>query len=386
MIATRGAMGGSVGRAGVSTTTVRRLDRIHWIGSIRTFPHAVVAETAAMPDQSQPASDDVASIGAILRIEADALAALAQGVNAQSAALGRACTLIHERCGDGGSGRLVVTGVGKAGLIARKVAATFASTGTPSLFLHPAEARHGDLGMVQAADVVLAFSNSGASEEVTALLPSLSHIGAPVIAIVGEPESPLGRHAAIVLSIGKVIEACPLGLAPSTSTTAMLALGDAIALTVQRRRCFTPEQYARFHPGGALGRQLMTCAEAMRTGARVATAIPETPVVDAVRAITVARAGSVLLVDAEGRLLGIFTDGDLRRRLGAAEDIATVMRSQLRAVATMPCRSVRGGELVQAALRLCAEKKINELPVVDDDGRLLGLIDVQDLVDRGFTR
>ncbi|MBA3685931.1 MAG: KpsF/GutQ family sugar-phosphate isomerase, partial [Planctomycetes bacterium] len=331
-----------------------------------------------MPEQAQPDGDAVASIARILRVEAEALAALAAAAPAQAAALTRACALIHERCGDGKPGRLVVTGVGKAGLIARKVAATFASTGTPALFLHPAEARHGDLGMVQGADVVLAFSNSGASEEIVALLPSLSHIGSPVIAIVGDTASPLGRHAEVALSIGMVAEACPLGLAPSTSTTAMLALGDAVALTVQGRRRFTPEQYARFHPGGALGRKLMTCAEAMRTGARVATAIPETPVVDAVRAITVARAGSVLLVDAEGRLLGIFTDGDLRRRLGAAEDIATVMRSQLRAVATMPCRSVRGGELVQAALRLCAEKKINELPVVDDDGRLLGLIDVQD--------
>ena len=348
-----------------------------------------LGEHAAMPDpQPAPSSDRealVASVERVLRAEAEALARLAGTARAQGDAIAAACALIHERCGDGRPGRLVATGVGKAGLIARKVSATFASTGTPSFFLHPAEARHGDLGMVQAADVVLAFSNSGASEEIIALLPSLSHTGAELIAVVGDAGSPLGRHARVALGIGVVTEACPLGLAPSTSTTAMLAMGDALALTVLERRQFTPERYARFHPGGALGRKLMTCAEAMRTGARLPVAGPGTTVMDAMRAITRARAGSVLLIDAGGRLRGIFTDGDLRRRLMEATDPALILAAAVDTVATIPCRSIRAAELVQAALRLCAEKKINELPVVDDDGRLVGLLDVQDLVDRGFA-
>jgi len=338
--------------------------------------------------QPAPSSDRealVASVERVLRTEAEALARLADSARAQGDALAAACVLIHERCGDGRPGRLVTTGVGKAGLIARKVSATFASTGTPSFFLHPAEARHGDLGMVQAADVVLAFSNSGASEEVVALLPSLSHTGAALIAVVGMLASPLARHAAVSLGIGAVTEACPLGLAPSTSTTAMLALGDALALTVLERRRFTPERYARFHPGGALGRKLMTCAEAMRTGARLPVAGPGTAVMDAMRTITRARAGSVVLVDGEGRLRGIFTDGDLRRRLMEAADPATILAAPVDTLATIPCRAIRADELVQAGLRLCAEKKINELPVVDHDGRLVGLLDVQDLADRGFA-
>ena len=238
--------------------------------------------------------------------------------------------------------------------------------------------------MVQAGDVVLAISNSGSSEEVVALLPSLKQIGCLLIALVGRRDSPLARHADHVLSIGAVIEACPLGLAPSTSTTALLAMGDAIALTVQHLREFTPEQYARYHPGGALGRQLMTCAEVMRSGDRVPTVQSSTPVLKALTAITSARAGSVLVGDDGGSLLGIFTDGDFRRALMRGGDADTVLNAPVSAYATMPCRSVRADALVQTALRLCSERKINELPVVDADGLLVGLLDVQDLVNRGF--
>lgn len=329
-------------------------------------------------------SDVLDSIRAVLRTEAEALAALVTLADQQADALRRACELIRARCGEPEGGRLVVTGIGKAGHIGTKLSATFASTGTPSFVLHPAEARHGDFGMVQERDVVLALSNSGSSEEVLAMLPTFSHIGVPVIAMVGRTDSPLGRHAAITLSIGTVVEACPLGLAPSTSTTALLALGDALALTVQRLRRFTPEQYARFHPGGALGRKLMTCAEVMRTGERVATVAPDAPVVACMRAIGKARAGSVVLVDADGRLIGICTDGDLRRALSAADDPAAVLRGPVRAIATAPCRHIGADALLQAALHLCAGKKINELPVVGADGRLAGLLDLQDLVDRGF--
>ncbi len=328
--------------------------------------------------------DALASIRGILRCEAEALAGLDALAQQQAATLTAVCALLVARCGDGKPNRLVVTGVGKAGIIARKLAATFASTGTPSFFLHPTEARHGDLGMIQCDDPVLALSNSGASQELLDLLPSLSRIGATLIALTGKSDSKLARLAAHAISIGAVIEACPLGLAPSTSTTAMLALGDALALTVQRLRRFTPEQYARFHPAGALGRKLMICAEAMRSGERIATVTPDTPVVDALRAITRARSGSVILVDGARRLVGIFTDGDLRRRLTTAEDPGAVLRAPVSTYATAPCRSVAASDLLQAALRLCADKKINELPVVDAGGTVVGLLDLQDLVDRGF--
>ncbi len=326
----------------------------------------------------------IPSFIAVLQAESDAVAGLVGWAQHNQELIGRACTLIKDGCASG-AGRLVVTGVGKAGLIGRKVCATFASTGTPALFLHPAEARHGDLGMVQPEDVVLAFSNSGASDEVLALLPSLKHIGCRLIAIVGNAESPLGRHADLALAYGPVVEACPLGMAPSTSTTVMLALGDAIALTVLGLRDFTHAHYARFHPGGALGRKLMTCGEAMRDGKRVPAVLPTTTVMDSLRAITGARAGSVVLVDEQRRLVGIFTDGDLRRSLSTSPDPGQVMSQLVREHATVPCLSVRAEELVQTALHVCSEKHINELPVVAEDGTLLGLLDLQDLADRGFA-
>jgi arabinose-5-phosphate isomerase len=326
----------------------------------------------------------VTQIQAVLQAEANAVTGLIPLMQQQHAALEKAVTLIVSNCGDGRPGRLVTLGIGKAGQIARKVAATFASTGTPSFFMHPAEARHGDLGMVQANDVILALSNSGSSEEITALLPSFIHIGTPIIALVGQGDSPLGKHAAVTLSIGKVIEACPLGLAPSASTTALLALGDALALTVQQQRHFTKEQYARFHPGGALGRKLMKTREAMRSGERVPAVAGNMSVADCMRAITKARSGSVLLVDNKNKLRGIFTDGDLRRALTRSDNPASVLSAPVEQYATIPCRSVGADELLQVALRLCAERKINEIPVIETDGTLAGLLDVQDLVDRGF--
>lgn len=330
-------------------------------------------------------SECIESIRTVLSHEAQAVAALLDVAEAQADALARACRLLTERCGSGRPGRLVATGVGKAGLIAQKLAATFASTGTPAFFLHPTEARHGDLGMVTAEDVVLALSNSGASEELLAILPSLSHIGATVIALVGRADSPLARAAGIVLAIGHVVEACPLGLAPSASTTAMLALGDALALTVQRLRRFTPEQYALFHPGGALGRRLMTCKMAMRPLERVATVTPQTSVIDCMRATSRVRAGSAVLIDDRGHLLGIFTDGDLRRVLARQADATAVLHGPVSAVATSPCLAVHEEELLPAALRLCNERHINELPVVTQAQRLVGLLDLQDLVHRGFS-
>jgi arabinose-5-phosphate isomerase len=333
-----------------------------------------------MPAMS--ADDPISDVCHVLRQEGQAVLGLAASMADQAGVVRAVVDLIAVRTGDGRPGRLITTGVGKAGIIARKIAATCSSTGTPSAFLHPAEARHGDLGLVQAADVVLALSNSGSSEELVALLPSLRLAGTPVVALVGRADSPLGRHADQCLTIGAVIEACPLGLAPSTSTTALLALGDALALAVQRRRRFTPEQYARFHPGGALGRSLMTCREAMRTGDRVAAVISTTSVAASIAAITAARAGSAVIVDEQRRLLGIFTDGDLRRAIGRAADPGAILAQEVARHATIPCRFVSAGELLQSAMRQCSERKINELPVVDD-GVLVGLLDLQDLTERG---
>ncbi|MFW5845929.1 MAG: KpsF/GutQ family sugar-phosphate isomerase [Planctomycetota bacterium] len=329
-----------------------------------------------------PANPTHAQMQAVLRAEAGAVCAVADLLDTQQDACTAACAALLA-C-DGRPARLACTGIGKAGLIARKLAATAASTGTPAFYLHPADARHGDLGMLQAEDVVLALSNSGSSTEILELLPSIRRIGCPLIALVGKHDSPLAKHADLVLDIGPVTEACPLGLAPSTSTTALLALGDALLLTVQARRAFTPEDYARYHPGGALGRRLMTCAEAMRRDERVPVLPPDASLQTALRAITSARAGSCLLSDADGRLLGIFTDGDLRRVLASSDACEPVLQHRLDHYASMPCRSVRADDLLQTALHLCNRYHINELPVVDAEDRIQGLIDLQDLAHRGF--
>lgn len=327
----------------------------------------------------------LANLRQVLDTEAAAIGTLCAGLTQQRDALAAAIHRIHAACGSEQRGRLMVSGVGKMGLIGRKLSATFASTGTPSHFLHPTEARHGDLGLLREEDVVLALSNSGRSEELLVLLPSLRRIGVAVIALVGDASSPLATHADTAIAIGATTEACPLGLAPSTSTTVMLALGDALALCVQQLRDFTPEQYARFHPGGELGRQLMTCGEVMRRGERVARVHPDDPVRGALQRITASRSGSALLVDADGRLEGIFTDGDLRRGLDAAADPGAVLLAPVRELASVPCTSVAAGDLLERALALCARRHINEIPVVDANGQALGLIDLQDLVDRGFS-
>jgi arabinose-5-phosphate isomerase len=324
-------------------------------------------------------------IRAVLDDEARAIRDLCAHINDQADMLESAVKTIVSSCGEGLPGRLVTMGVGKAGLIARKIAATFASTGTPSLFVHPTEARHGDLGMIRENDVVLALSNSGASEEVIAIIPSLRHIGCTLLAIVGDEQSPLATHADGILSIGRVTEACPLGLAPSTSTTVMLALGDALALAVLEARAFTAEHYARFHPGGALGRKLMTCAEVMRKGNRMAIANPTTTISEAMCSISQARSGSVVLIDADARMAGVFTDGDLRRELLRAQDPAALLRDLVANHATRPGLRVRDTDLIGTALHIFGERHINELPVVDADGKPVGTLDVQDLADRGFA-
>lgn len=326
----------------------------------------------------------ISQVQGVLNEEAQALERLTTTIPEQASAMEAVCNLIHDRCGGDASGRLILTGIGKAGLIAQKIAATFASTGTPGFFVHPSEARHGDLGMIRNHDVVLAFSNSGSSEEVLAIIPSLRRIGVTLVAVCGQVDSPLAELCDHVISIGKVTEACPLNLAPSTSTTLMLALGDALALAVLGMREFGPENYGRFHPGGALGRRLMTCGEAMRIGDRVATAGPTEEVSKVMQAIGRARSGSAVIIDDQEKVLGIFTDGDLRRALSDAQNPGEILNDPVEKWASMPCRCIGSTDLLEQAMHLCAEHHFEDLPVVSADGLLLGLLDLQDLVHRGF--
>lgn len=278
-------------------------------------------------------------------------------------------------------GFVVATGVGKAGIVAQKISATLASTGTPSLFLHPTEALHGDLGRIRARDVLLALSNSGESAEVVALLPSARAIGARIVAITGAPGSTLARHADSVLDIGRVQEACPLNLAPTASTTAMLAMGDALAMVVLQRRSFSREDYARFHPGGSLGRRLMKVGDMMRRGDQLPLVRAGATLKEVVLVMnrTPGRPGAALVVDAEGRLAGIFTHGDLARMFerGIAFDGAQSVDAHM---GTKP-KTTRPGALVEDAQHLLHEHKIDQLAVVDDAHRPVGLVDVQDLLD-----
>ena len=307
--------------------------------------------------------------------EAAALAALAGCVDQSFAAAARAVFC----CG----GKVVLTGIGKAGLIGRKISATLASTGTQSIFLHPVEALHGDLGRVGRGDVVLALSHSGSTEEIIRLLDHIMARGAQLVAVTGDGQSPLARHADITLCYGQVSEACPLGLAPTVSTTCMLALGDALAMTVMNMRNFQPEEFASFHPAGALGRRLLKVEETMtfRSGERLSLSKDSLTLGQALAEgeKVERRTGALLLVNAEGVLSGILTDADLRRCLVAADD-RDVLDKPVREFMTADPKHVHRGELASKALAIFNEHRIDELPVVDEDGRPVGMIDVQDLI------
>lgn len=273
--------------------------------------------------------------------------------------------------------RVITCGIGKAGIIAQKVAATLASTGTTALFLHPADALHGDLGMVGPDDAMLVFSNSGESDEISRLLPYLRRDGNPVIAITASTRSTLGVQADVVLEMGTLDEACPLGLAPTASTTAMLAIGDALAIALMRRRGFTMHEYARFHPGGALGQKSFQVRNAMRAAGAVAFLTADMPVRDAIAAISAARAGAGVVVDDAQQLLGVFTDGDLRRMLlKDGCDLAQPVRH----IMTAHPRSVGADESVADALALMREHRIAEVPVVEADGTVVGMADLKSLL------
>jgi len=275
-------------------------------------------------------------------------------------------------------GRVVVMGMGKSGHVGRKIAATLASTGTPAMFVHPAEASHGDLGMVTAGDVVLAISNSGESDELGAILPAIKRLSVTTIAMTGRAESTLARHADIVLSSAVDQEACPLNLAPTASTTAQMALGDALAVALLDARGFREEDFARSHPGGALGRRLLThVRDVMRSGEAVPRVAPDTGLVDTMREMTRKGLGATAIADADGRVLGIFTDGDLRRLIEAGRDLR-----DLRAADVMHRgpRTVRPDALAVDAADLMEQHRITSVLVVDEDGRLVGALNSNDLM------
>ncbi len=281
------------------------------------------------------------------------------------------------------SGRVIICGMGKSGIVARKIAATLSSTGTSSIFLHSAEALHGDLGRVTAKDIVVIISQSGETEETLRLLPLVRKVGVKIIVMTGNPKSTLARHGDLVLNIKVDAEGCPLGLAPMASTTVTMALGDALAACLIDRKKFKKEDFAQYHPGGALGRQLLLKVEdIMRRESSFARVTAKTKVKDVLWTITRARCGCACVVDGKHKLLGIFTDGDLRRHL---EEGAAVLSRKVSEVMTKNPASIGKEKLAAQAFDMLKSKKIDELPVVDKAGRVVGLLDVQDLLKAGLV-
>ena len=275
-------------------------------------------------------------------------------------------------------GRVVVTGMGKSGHVGRKIAATLASTGTPAFFVHPAEASHGDLGMVTGDDLVLAISNSGESGELTAILPVLKRLGAPLIAMTGGLQSTLARHADLVLDCSVAREACPLNLAPTASTTAQLALGDALAMALLDARGFRAEDFARSHPGGSLGRKLLThVADVMRSGADVPVVYPETDFSTLMREMGAKGLGCAVVVDAQQQVQGIFTDGDLRRCIEAGAELRTATAGQL--MHAHP-RTIGVEALAVDVAQLMEQHGITTVMAVNPAGQLSGIVHIRDLM------
>lgn len=306
----------------------------------------------------------------VVAVEAAAVAALGERIDERFA---QACELLLD-C----RGRVVVTGMGKSGHIAGKIAATLASTGTPAFFVHPAEASHGDLGMITGEDVVIALSNSGEVAELSALIVPLKRVGAKLIAITGNEQSTLARESDVALDARVAEEACPLGLAPTASTAAAMALGDALAMALLEARGFTAEDFARSHPGGSLGRRLIThVRDVMRTGAALPTVGPEASVADALFEITGKGMGMVAIVAADGRLMGLFTDGDLRRALPRLGDLSA---ARVADHMTRTPLTIAADVLAVDALTLMESERKNLLLVVDDGGRLIGALNMHDLL------
>lgn len=312
-----------------------------------------------------------------LRDERDALETVMHNIGAEFL---KAVRRIR-RC----KGNVVVTGMGKAFLIGQKISATLASTGTPSLTLHPADALHGDLGRVRQGDVVLILTNAGETEEILRLLEPLKSIGAVLVAITGNPDSTVAKASKIVLELGPITEACPLGLAPTSSTTAMLALGDALAVTVLKLRGFSRGDFALYHPAGSLGKQLILVDKLMRSIDRAVTVRPGWTVARMLKVVNQStyRSGAALVTDPRGKLLGIFTDGDLRRYLAEGGD--DILNKKASEVMVKNPKCLVSGQPAAAAAKVMKEFQIDEVPVVDAGGKLIGLIDIQDLLSKGFA-
>ena len=323
--------------------------------------------------QSVPARefDFAASARRVFETERDGLRAVAARVDG---AFSDACQRIL-----GCTGRVVCTGMGKSGHIARKIAATLASTGTPAFYVHPGEAAHGDIGMVTDADIVLALSYSGESDEILLLLPALKRQGNLVIAMTGRPESSLAREADLHLDVSVPAEACPLSLAPTSSTTASLAMGDALAVALLEARGFTADDFARSHPAGALGRRLLLrITDVMHAGDEIPRVRPDASISEALVEITRKRLGMTAVADDAGHLLGLYTDGDLRRSLD--DDHVDLRNTRIDAVMTRSPRTIGADALAVEAAQLMETHKINALLVVDDGQRLVGALNIHDLL------
>lgn len=313
----------------------------------------------------------------VLKIEAKAISELSKRINKNFGNIVNFLAKIK--------GRIIVTGMGKPGFIAQKVSATLSSTGSPSLYLHPAEALHGDLGRVTKEDCLLAFSNSGETEEVVKLLPIVKKIGARLIALVGNTRSTLAKNADFVLDVSVEKEACSLGLAPTTSTTAMLAMGDALAVSLLDKKGFKKKDFALYHPGGALGKRLLLkVKDIMRTGGANPIIRQDQEVRHALLLITKARAGSASIINnkREKKLTGIFTDGDLRRHFDEKENIYT---RPIKEVMTKAPTTITEDRLAAEAFHILRSKKIDEIPVVNEKGQPVGLLDVQDILKAGLV-
>lgn len=311
----------------------------------------------------------------VLEIERDALSGLMKRIDANFEKVVNAVYSIK--------GRVIVTGMGKPGFVAQKISATLSSTGTPSLYLHPAEALHGDLGRVTKDDLILALSNSGETEEIVKFLPIVKKIGARLIAMVGNTGSTLAKNADYIIDTSVKREACSMGLAPTASTTAMLAMGDALAIALLEKKGFKEKDFAFYHPGGILGKRLiLKVGDIMRKGDGNPIVNENYSVKKVLLAITKARAGSASVIDSKGRLAGIFTDGDLRRHLGMGEDL---VNKKVRDVMTKNPTTINKEKLAAEAFDIMRSKKIDEIPVVDGRKRPVGLLDVQDLLKAGLV-
>ena len=319
--------------------------------------------------------DELLALAAeVLDIESRAISSLKARLNDDFAA---ACQLCMET-----EGRVVVTGMGKSGHISNKIAATLASTGTPAFFMHPADASHGDLGMITPQDLLLAVSLSGETSEVVTILPVVKRIGARLLSLTGNPNSTLAQAADVHLDISVAEEACPLNLAPTASTTATLAMGDALAVALLKNRGFTAEDFARSHPSGSLGKRLLLrVSDVMRSGARLPAVSADVTLRDALLEMTDKGLGMTAIVDGDRKILGIYTDGDLRRTLDAGADIRV---AKIREVMHTGCKTVSADVLAAEALHLLEENKITSLLVADDDNTLIGALNIHDLFREGL--